>query len=805
VPRTTGAARTLPAHFAARAPYAAAVRGDGPGGRFADLLRAMRERAGLTQEELAERAGLTAHAISALERGTRTRPYPHTVRSLATALAASEEERAALVTAVPRRAQARPTSARTTEAPAAGPGIVLPPTRLFGREEDVAAVTAMAGSGDRLITLTGPGGVGKTRLAVAVSEAVAPQYPDGVVQVSLAPLADADAVVLAVGRALGLAVGDGPDALGLVTEHLGPLRLLLVLDNFEHLLSAAADVGRLVALCPELTVLVSSRSPLRLRGEREYGVPPLSLPRTDVRSEDELAASPAGSLVLDRARAVSVRLALDPDDVAALAELCHRLAGLPLAIELACAHLRLLAPRTLLDRVNEVMATSTARDLPERQRTMRTTLDWSYGLLTAEQQRLFRLLGVFRGGATLEAVEAVAGQDVLAPLSDLVDHSLVVVRVGGDGATRYDLLEPVAQYARSLLVGPEAGDAAVRHARFYVDLAERAALGYEREDQVLWLARTEAEEANLLVAIDRGMDTGGASGAARITWALWLYWWLRGQSHVGRRRGEQCVAADLPADLQSRVRLTAATMSYAGGDLEAAAAHWAQALRLGHETGDPEITCKATAGLGLAALGAGELLVARRRFEESLEIGLEAGEAGVWMRSLDHVWLGTVLMLQGDHAAAVDEIERGLELARGRGDRLSTYVALYNLSQVALARGEHLRARPHLEEGIRLSEQTQDQANLAYFLEAVAVVEAAEGDHRRVAGLLGAARGLRETAGANVYAYYVPDEALRSSAEEQARARLGEDTYDDLVDASAGLDLPAIVRLALGGTAGAVG
>jgi tetratricopeptide (TPR) repeat protein len=394
---------------------------------------------------------------------------------------------------------------------------------------------------------------------------------------------------------------------------------------------------------------------------------------------------------------------------------------------------------------------------------------------------------------------------VLAALSELVDHSLVVVRVGVDGSTRYDLLEPVAQYARSLLLGPEAADAAARHARFYVELAEQAALGYERVDQVAWLARTEAEEANLLVAIDRGLDAGDPASAARITWSMWLYWWLRGQAHVGRRRGEQCVAADLPAGLSSRVRLTAATMSYAGGDLEAAAGHWAEALRLGRETGDPEIICKATAGTGLAALGAGELDAARARFEQSLETGAAAGEAGVWMRSLDHVWLGTVLMLRGDHPSAVGHIERGLELARGRGDRLSTYVALDNLSQVALARGEHGEARPHLEEGIRLSEQTQDLANLAYFLEAVAVVEAAEGEHRRVAGLLGAARGLRETVGANVYAYYVPDEELRSSAEQQARVRLGEDTFDDVADASTGLDLPEIVALALGGTPGAVG
>jgi tetratricopeptide (TPR) repeat protein len=231
----------------------------------------------------------------------------------------------------------------------------------------------------------------------------------------------------------------------------------------------------------------------------------------------------------------------------------------------------------------------------------------------------------------------------------------------------------------------------------------------------------------------------------------------------------------------------------------------ARSLRVFRVPATPEYFVPASAGPGLAALGAGELDTARARFEQSLETGAAAGEAGVWMRSLDHVWLGTVLMLQGDHPSAVGHIERGLELARGRGDRLSTYVALYNLSQVALARGEHGEARPHLEEGIRLSEQTQDLANLAYFLEAVAVVEAAEGEHRRVAGLLGAARGLRETVGANVYAYYVPDEELRSSAEQQARVRLGEDTFDDVADASTGLDLPEIVALALGGTPGAVG
>lgn len=778
--------------------------------RFGALLRVMRERAGLTQEELAERAGLTPHAVSALERGTRTRPYPHTVRALAGALDASDAERTALIAAVPSRRSAGSRvnePAREPDAPVNGPlrpaGLIVPPTPLYGREADLARVADLARSGTRLITLTGLGGVGKTRLAAALSEELAAEYPDGVVQISLAALVDAKAVVPTIGRALGLAGCDGADALDVVAGHLRPLRLLVVLDNFEHVLSAATEVGHLIAVCPNITVLTTSRSPLRVRGECEYGVNPLVLPSVDVGSTEELALSPAGALVLDRARALSPRMDMAPPDVRSLAELCHRLAGLPLAIELACAHLRMLTPRTLLDRLNDVTSTSGARDLPERQRTMRATLDWSYGLLSPDQQRLFRLLGVFRGGATLEAVEAVAGAvedgldgKVLGLLGQLVEQSLVVVRAGVDGQLRYDQLEPVAQYSRSLLVGDEASRACGAHAQVFLAMAERAAVGYEKADQVTWLGRSEAEEANLHVAIDRSLDRGDGETAGRVTWAMWLYWWLRGQATVGRRRAEQCLAADLPPPLLSRVHLTAATMSYAAGDLDASARHWAEAFRLGTEENDPEVGCKACAGIGLAALGVGDLTTASKRFREALALGHDAGEAGIWLRSLAHVWLGTVLMLQSDNAAVV-EIQRGLELARGRGDRLSTYVALYNLSQAAIAAGDHVLARRYLEEGIGLSEQTQDMANLAYFLEALAVVESADEHPCRVAGLLGAAQLLRESVGANLYAYYQPDESLRAAAEQAARAVLGEDAYDDAADSGRAMEPFDIVRFAL--------
>jgi tetratricopeptide (TPR) repeat protein len=450
---------------------------------------------------------------------------------------------------------------------------------------------------------------------------------------------------------------------------------------------------------------------------------------------------------------------------------------------------------------------STARDLPPRQRTMRAALDWSRSLLTPDQQLLFRLLAVFRGGATLTAVEQVAVRStqlpearVLGLLEQLVEQSMVVVRPGLDGQLRYTMLEPVAQYARTLLVGEEAARAEQVHGEFYRELAERAAAGYERADQVQWVARTEADEANLLVAVERAREGGRPELAGRIVWALWLYWWLRGQPSVGWSQAERCLTVELPDGLRARVHLTAATMSYAAGDVAAASLHWDQALRLGRAVEDAEVTCKALAGTGLAALAAGALDRAASCFRGSLPVCHEAGDAGIWMRSLVHVWLGTVVLLEGDPRAAVSEIDRGLQVARSRGDRLSTYVALYNLSQAAIAAGEHDRARGYLEEGIELSEQTRDLANLAYFLDALAVVENVRAAHDRVAVLLGAAQSFRETVGANVYAYYVPDQMLREEAERAARQALGDDGYDDRGDVGRALDLTGAVRYALAAT-----
>jgi predicted ATPase len=680
--------------------------------------------------------------------------------------------------------------------------LVVPPTPLFGRDHEIATIAEMARSRrSRLITLTGPGGVGKTRLAAAAGHELAADYPNGIVGISLAAVTDAGDVVGTIGRALDVSGAERLDTVGPLAEQLAPRRLLLVLDNFEHLLSAAPDVGRLVATCPDLTILITSRSPLRVRGEHEYPVGPLTLPTPDAASVESLAGSAAGAFVLHRAAAVSPR-PLTEADVRALAELCRRLAGIPLAIELATARLRLLTPPGLLERLDD-LGTSGPRDLPERQRTMRATLDWSYRLLSEPERTLFRLLGIFRRGATLADIEDVArrsqsirANDALALLEGLVEHSLIVTRPGNRLGVRYDTLEPVARYARSRLVGDEAARAVEAHTAVFLDLAERAAAGYEGPDQLLWLDRIEADEANLLVAIDRALDGGDSETAGRIVWAMWLYWFLRAKPLVGLKRALRCLTTELPPNVRARVHLTAATTAYAAGQVSLSAEHWEQGSALATEHDDTPIRGAARAGTGLAALALGDLPKAEDRFREALPLTEQAGD--VWMTSLVHVWLGTILMLRRDATAASLEISRGLTIARERGDRLAIYVGLYNLAQAAVALGDLVAARRHLSEGIMLSEENHDLANLAYFLEAIAVVESAESAPDRIPVLLGAAQTLHETTNHKTYGYYVADDSLREHAERQARQALGDLAYREAVEAGRRLDVEGSVRFALG-------
>ena len=473
------------------------------GASLATTLRALREAAGLSQEELAERAGLSSHAISALERGTRTRPYPHTVRALCDALDADAASRAALIASVPARGRSTHAPSDSAVPPRTLP---MPATSLLGREHDLERAVALVAE-HRLVTLTGMGGVGKTRMALAVAVAVQDRFADGVAFVDLAPLRSADEVLPSIADAVDAHAMGTAGVTSAIVERLHGQRTLLVLDNVEHLLEVAPRIAALVETAPGLTVLATSRAPLRIRGEIEVAVEPLAVP-----GNDNNLSGPAASLLLERAQAVNPGWGTAPEDQPAVAAVCLRLAGIPLALELAAVRARLLDPGQLLDRL-DVALLAGARDLPERQRTMRATLDWSYGLLTVEEQRLLRLLSVFVGGFQLEDAESVvaltgglSGHEVLDVLQALSEQSLVV----GTRGRRRRLAAATARTRRA--VRPRQGEGGRRVAErcrrpCSALPVHRRAVGscYRDGRQVEALARIDLEHPNLAAAIERSL------------------------------------------------------------------------------------------------------------------------------------------------------------------------------------------------------------------------------------------------------------------------------------------------------------
>ncbi len=768
---------------------------------FGERLRRLREAAGLTQEQLAEQAGLSVQGVAALERGRSRRPYPHTVRALGEALGLSVEDAAQLLAAIPQRDRRDDPSADLERAPTTPLPVLAAP--LIGRDGDIRTVEALLDAGTRLVTLTGPGGVGKTSLAIHLVHALGDRFPDGVTFVPLAAVDDAELVATSIVHAVRVPVSGAEPALDSLQRHLKDLRALLVLDNLEQVLDAAPDIASLLRSCDGLTLIVTSRSPLRVRGERDYPVQPLAVPALDhVPRLEDVAGAASVELFVDRAQAAAPGFSLGRENAVTVAAICRRLDGLPLAIELAAARVRVMSPLDLLARLDASLPllADGPRDLPERQRTMTHTIDWSYSLLPEPHRALFRRLSVFRGGWTLDAAEAVgalpgdsAPGDVLTSLGALVEHSLVMFTHGADGHGRYRMLVPIREFAAAYLAR-SGEEARVRdaHAAHYLAWTSAARSGLEGPQQVAWLARIDPEHDNIRATASWSLTNGRAEELTALVWNVWQFWWMRGYHAESRGLMESLLARDdLALALRPWVLAAAGTMAFGQGDLPHAEAWCTESHSLFTEAGDRPQAARAALTLGLAALARANLDAAGRWLSESAATFREH-DVPFWA-SLAISAQGMIPFRTGDFDASEALLTEGYEMARVAGDRFSRYIALYNLSRLSQARGDLRGAAARYHEGLRFSLEVGDRANVAYCLEGLASVAVAYDDPHLAARLLGKAESLFTAAGSRVYTYR-PDSTLRETTVNAVRGQLDADavefewregtetTLDDLLD-----------------------
>ena len=770
---------------------------------FGDLLRRLRSAAALSQEDLAERTGLSRRGISDLERGLHPAPRLETVRLLADGLALADDERALLLAA------ARPTvraEAPAAQAVASHVSLPVPLTRLIGREAELAALrTTLRNDEIRWLTLTGPGGVGKTRLAVAVAGGLHETFSDGVVFVDLSPLTDPDLVVPTIAAAPGVRESAEQSLIATLSTFLAPKRLLLVLDNCERVLAAAPEIIRLLAANPGVTIFATSREPFHVRGEQQVPLLPLPLPAIDQLSAiEELAQSPAVRLFIERAQAVKEGFVLLPENAPTVADICRRLDGLPLAIELAAARIKVLPPHALRGRLERrlPLLTGGGRALPARQRTMRDAIAWSYDLLSAEGQALFRRLAVFAGGFTLAAAEAVAAPDgtldIVASIAALVDFSLLGQEEDFAGEPRYRMLETVREYGlEQLSIAEEPDDARPRFAAsgeehairrrylgFYLELAEEADSHLISDVDSVWINRIESEHDNIRAALAWALtperEPADRARALRLAGALWLFWYYHSHLSEGRQWLVRALAvAESGPDLdpaRAKALVGLGTLAHFQGDDDIAAPRLEEAIFLWRGLGDPVGLAFALTVRGNVAEDSGNYGEAEPLFAEAHDLFTQVDDQVNVAVTLYH--LGVVKYGSGDLPTAAMLCEEALALGRRSGDPWVTATAQAYLGLIHAESGAQRKAALSLSEALILFQEIGTTERIAEVIRRTAVLAESAGAPGTALRLLAAADNIAEAIGT---ALALPERTAYERAWAAAEGALGETSAGSVV------------------------